>query len=75
MKGSVPGTGSLVYDTVQLRLGQVVDHLGAFVQLRPPGGGREWEADPGSLRPLTPCEALSARVAVANHASENGLLR
>lgn len=38
-------------------------HKGPYVQLRPLGGGREWDADPVRVRPLSPAEPLSARVA------------
>ncbi|MGW7643695.1 hypothetical protein [Streptomyces bobili] len=41
-------------------------HVGPYVQLRPLAGGREWDADPGHLRRLTPAELLSALVAQAN---------
>ncbi|KNB53794.1 hypothetical protein AC230_04145 [Streptomyces caatingaensis] len=37
-------------------VGQVVDGTGATVQLRPPGGGRGWEAAPEGLRLATPGE-------------------
>ncbi|MFJ4124761.1 hypothetical protein ACIP3U_25990 [[Kitasatospora] papulosa] len=48
-------------------------HEGPYLQLRPLGGGREWDADPARLRPLGPAELLSARVAEANARSRTGL--
>ncbi|AZM57440.1 hypothetical protein DMA15_03395 [Streptomyces sp. WAC 01529] len=41
----------MVIDTARQRLGRVMDHQGARLQLRPPGGGREWDADPAYVRP------------------------
>ncbi|MFJ2716741.1 hypothetical protein [Streptomyces sp. NPDC087437] len=41
-------------------------HTGPYVQLRPLAGGREWDAHPHHLRPLTPSQLLSALVADAN---------
>ncbi|MFJ8752762.1 hypothetical protein ACIREO_26005 [Streptomyces sp. NPDC102441] len=49
-------------------------HEGPYLQLRPLGGGREWDADPARLRPLGPTELLSARVAEANARSRTGLV-
>ncbi|WP_239580556.1 hypothetical protein [Streptomyces sp. HB132] len=48
-------------------------HEGPYLQLRPLGGGREWDADPSRLRPLDAAELLSARVAEANARSRKGL--
>ena len=31
-------------------------HEGPYVQLRPYGGGREWDADPGAVRGATTAE-------------------
>ncbi|MFJ5712287.1 hypothetical protein [Streptomyces sp. NPDC093105] len=39
---------------------------GPYLQLRPLGGGREWDAEPTHLHPLTGAELLSALVAEAN---------
>ena len=58
--------GDTVEDTRRGRVGKVMGSVGPFVQLRPIGGGREWEAAPGDLRLLALSEALSAGVAVAN---------
>ncbi|WP_107097732.1 hypothetical protein [Streptomyces sp. WMMB 322] len=48
-------------------------HEGPYLQLRPLSGGREWDADPNSIQPLSPAELLSARVAEANARSRTGL--
>lgn len=44
----------------------VMGHVGPYVQLRPLGGGREWDCDPGVVRRATPAERLSAATAYAN---------
>ncbi|MEU4966786.1 hypothetical protein AB0G27_15365 [Streptomyces smyrnaeus] len=46
---------------------------GPYLQLRPLGGGREWDADPGRVRLLTHAEVLSARVAEVNARSRRNL--
>ncbi|WP_030779625.1 hypothetical protein [Streptomyces sp. NRRL S-920] len=51
-------TGDLVIDTARQRLGRVMDHVGNRLQLRPPGGGREWDADPAYVRPAQEDEIL-----------------
>lgn len=58
--------GALVVDRRSGKVGVVMGHVGPYVQLRPPGGGREWDAPPGDVRPPTRAEELSAKVAVAN---------
>ncbi|MBQ0866559.1 hypothetical protein ACH4RA_23815 [Streptomyces smyrnaeus] len=61
-----PGTGSVVVDERSGRVGVVVAALGPHVQLRPLGGGREWDALPHLVREATARERLHAAVAVAN---------
>ncbi|MGW6054449.1 hypothetical protein [Streptomyces sp. NPDC055189] len=53
----------LVIDTRRMRLGRVMGHEGPYVQLRPPGGGREWDARPEDVRPAREEEVLRASVA------------
>ncbi|MGW8377554.1 hypothetical protein [Streptomyces sp. ODS28] len=53
---TAPDIGTLAVDTKTGRMGEVMDHAGGCVQLRPPGGGREWDADPGCLRPAEETE-------------------
>lgn len=55
--------GALVVDTETDKLGRIRGHVGPCVQLRAPGGGREWDADPAHLRPANEAERLRARVA------------
>lgn len=61
-----PDTGALVVDRRSGKVGVVMGHVGPYVQLRPPGGGREWDVPPQEVRPPTSAEELSAKVAVAN---------
>ncbi|MGM9379807.1 hypothetical protein [Streptomyces antibioticus] len=44
------------------RIGEVMGNEGGYVQLRPIGGGREWDCPPESLREAPPGEVLRARV-------------
>ncbi|MEU2930578.1 hypothetical protein ABZ636_36955 [Streptomyces sp. NPDC007251] len=62
----MPRLNDVVEDTAAQRIGRVMGFVGTYVQLRPLGGGREWDAAPHALRPVTVDEALSASVAVAN---------
>lgn len=52
-------TGSVLYDPATDRVGEYLDRAGPRAVLRPVGGGREWEADPASLRPATDRERLA----------------
>ncbi|MBC2878794.1 MULTISPECIES: hypothetical protein [Streptomyces] len=45
--------GAWLTDTRRGKVGQVMEHRGPRVWLRAPGGGREWEAEPGWVRPAT----------------------
>ncbi|WP_030610045.1 hypothetical protein [Streptomyces sclerotialus] len=63
---TLPAKGSYVVDTRFGRIGEVMGHEGPYVQLRPPGGGREWDCPPGDAREATPRERLAARTALAN---------
>ncbi|MGW8667415.1 hypothetical protein [Streptomyces niveus] len=38
------------------------------VQLRPPGGGVEWDCPPGWIHPAPPTETLRAKVTELNRA-------
>lgn len=66
MTAHKPAIGDTVEDTGRNKVGKVMGHEGPYVQLRPIGGGVEWDAEPGTLRVLTTAEALSAGVAEAN---------
>ncbi|MFG2209202.1 hypothetical protein [Streptomyces sp. NPDC048638] len=61
--------GGYVVDVRDGRLGKVMGQEGPYVQLRPPGGGREWDCPPDAVRPAGSRDALRARVAEANQAS------
>ena len=61
-----PPVGLHVVDTHSGKVGIVMGHEGPYVQLRPYGGGREWDADPGAVRRATPAERLSAATAYTN---------
>ncbi|HEY8981134.1 MAG TPA: hypothetical protein VIU15_16275 [Streptomyces sp.] len=57
--------GDVVRDTGRDSVGEVMGFVGPYVQVRPVGGGVEWDARPELLRPASEAEVLSARVAVA----------
>ncbi|MEV7884094.1 hypothetical protein ACWD3I_11320 [Streptomyces sp. NPDC002817] len=61
-----PPVGSHVVDTRSGKVGIVMGHEGPYVQLRPYGGGKEWDAVPDTVRRATPAERLSAATAYAN---------
>ncbi|WP_425444517.1 hypothetical protein [Streptomyces alboverticillatus] len=52
-----PEPGAFVVDTRRDKVGQVMGHEGPRLQLRPPRGGREWEAAPEDVRPVTRAES------------------
>lgn len=62
-----PQVGALVVDTATNKIGYVMGREGPYVQIRPPGGGREWDADPDRIREATKNEELRARVSELNH--------
>ncbi|MFD5287152.1 MULTISPECIES: hypothetical protein [Streptomyces] len=61
-----PPVGAYAIDTRTGRVGLVMGHEGPYVQMRPYGGGREWDAAPGDVRHATPAERLSAATAYTN---------
>ncbi|MFF3819388.1 hypothetical protein ACFYYD_22790 [Streptomyces bluensis] len=61
--------GTVVRDEQRNRIGEVMGAEGPYLQLRPLGGGREWDAEPDRVRPATTAERLSAAVAAANAVS------
>ncbi|MFH8606260.1 hypothetical protein ACH4D5_02035 [Streptomyces sp. NPDC018029] len=66
---SVPANlpvGAYVVDTRSGRVGRVMGHEGPYVQLRPYGGGREWDCAPEAIRTATAAERLRAATAYAN---------
>lgn len=68
-----PAVGDSVHDPGRDRVGVVMGREGPYLQLRPLGGGREWDAEPGLVRALSPAELLSARVATVNARSRTGM--
>ncbi|MDT9698030.1 hypothetical protein [Streptomyces sp. P17] len=58
-----PPVGSYVVDTRSGRIGIVMGHEGPYVQLRPYGGGLEWDAAPEAVRKATPAERTRAATA------------
>ncbi|MEU0214328.1 hypothetical protein ABZ281_04115 [Streptomyces sp. NPDC006265] len=63
---------TLAIDTARDKIGYVMGHEGPYLQLRPPGGGVEWDADPKKVRLATDTEALRARVTELNRAGHLG---
>lgn len=61
-----PALGTVVVDERTGRTGVVMDNVGPYLQLRPVGGGREWDADPARVRVASSSERLRASVAAAN---------
>ncbi|MGW6564346.1 hypothetical protein [Streptomyces sp. NPDC054975] len=58
--------GAYVIDSRDGRIGRVMGCVGPCVQLRPPGGGREWGCPAELLSPAPPGEVLRARVRAIN---------
>ncbi|WP_243740477.1 hypothetical protein [Streptomyces sp. 8K308] len=68
-----PIIGATVHHTPLDRVGVVMGHVGPCYQLRPLGGGREWDASPDTIWPISPKEVLHARLAVVNARSRKPL--
>ncbi|MBF6050538.1 hypothetical protein AF335_16100 [Streptomyces eurocidicus] len=67
--GRVPNVGALVVDLRRDRVGEVMASTGGRLSLRPPSGGREWEAFPCDVRSMTASDELRAKVTEANDRS------
>jgi hypothetical protein len=61
-----PHPGDIVEDTLTRRVGRVMGFEGSYVQLRPVGGGLEWDARLENLQPVTGADALSSAISVVN---------
>lgn len=68
-----PGIGERAKDTASGRIGVVMGEVGARVQIRPVGGGKEWDAIPDDVEPPSAREELSARLAIRNGNSRHRL--
>ncbi|WP_329077966.1 hypothetical protein [Streptomyces niveus] len=64
----VPDVGTYAVDSRDGRVGQVMALDDDCVQLRPPGGGVEWDVPPGWIHPAPPNETLRAKVTELNRA-------
>ncbi|MFD8566321.1 hypothetical protein [Streptomyces sp. NPDC057694] len=64
-----PPIGSYAVDTSTGQVGMVMGHEGPYVQLRPFGGGREWDCPPDGVREATMRERLRAATSYANRRS------
>ncbi|MFI2210790.1 hypothetical protein [Streptomyces sp. NPDC020141] len=58
--------GSYAVDTDTGRVGLVMGYEGPYVQLRPPGGGREWDCELEAVRVATSAERIKAMNAYSN---------
>ncbi|HEY9369727.1 hypothetical protein [Streptomyces sp.] len=58
--------GAYVVDSRDGRVGRVMGRQGPYVQLRPPGGGLEWDCPAEALAPAAPRDVLRARVRAVN---------
>ncbi|GAA1546279.1 hypothetical protein GCM10009730_64210 [Streptomyces albidochromogenes] len=61
-----PEPGAYAVDVRDGRVGRVMGRVGTYVQLRPPGGGKEWDCPPDDVRPVALGEVLRARVREIN---------
>jgi hypothetical protein len=64
-----PDVGAYAVDVRDGRIGEVMGRMGGYVQLRPVGGGREWDCPPESVGLAPPGEVLRARVRKVNRDS------
>ncbi|MCX4666193.1 hypothetical protein OG453_05865 [Streptomyces sp. NBC_01381] len=62
----VPEEGTYAVDHRDGSVGQVMGCEGGLVQLRPLGGGREWDCPPESVGQAPPGEVLRERVRQVN---------
>lgn len=64
--GRKPPIGTYAVDTRTGKVGRVMGHEGPYIQLRPVGGGREWDCAPEEVRAATTTERLRAATAYEN---------
>ncbi|SFD21310.1 hypothetical protein [Streptomyces aidingensis] len=65
--------GTMVRDMTRDRIACVMESRGNLLWLRRPEGGREWEARPEEVEPISASESLRPRVAEANRRSREAL--
>lgn len=63
----IPAAGTCVVDERTGRVGKVMGNIGPNLQLRPLGGGREWECPPSEVRRATEWEQRHADVLAENY--------
>lgn len=63
VRGTGYRVGAWVYDETKGMVGRLMGREGSRVQLRPVGGGIEWESPPGRIRIATAEERRTAGVA------------
>ncbi len=68
-----PGIVELAKDTARGRIGVVMGEVGGRVQIRPIRGGTEWDAMPDNVVTPSAREELSARLAIRNANTRDGL--
>ncbi|WP_328949778.1 hypothetical protein OG778_18460 [Streptomyces sp. NBC_00184] len=66
LEACTPEPGAFAVDARDGRVGRVMGRVGPYVQLRPPGGGAEWDCPPGCVRSAPPGLVLRARVTEVN---------
>ncbi|MCL8015077.1 hypothetical protein [Streptomyces sp. AS02] len=66
VRGERPVVGSHAVDARDGRIGEVRGHVGGKVQLRPVGGGREWDCPPDAVRVASRAEVLREQVQAVN---------
>ena len=70
----VPELHEIVKDCRRNVLGRVMGHTGPYFQLRPLGGGREWDVSPEFIEKADPHEVLRAKTQVENRRARGELL-
>ncbi|MEU8975429.1 hypothetical protein AB0D11_40515 [Streptomyces monashensis] len=68
-----PGVRELAKDTGSGRIGVVMGKVGGRVQMRPVGGGVEWDARPDNVVTPSEQEKLTVRPAITSSDGRNGL--
>ncbi|MDQ0934477.1 hypothetical protein QFZ49_004417 [Streptomyces turgidiscabies] len=66
MAAKVSSEVTYALDVRDGRIGEVMGRVGGYVQLRPVGGGREWDCPPEALADVPPGDLLRARVRRVN---------